>query len=609
MMEHDEQGIKPVMEDGYVDVTLPNSPSSDYYSGSESHSPNILSPTSSSAAIVQDQHLNTHNVMPGSNFGDDMDFDIFSLPMVTREHNSPRMTGNQSVASSNYIIPSKVNGSATMSGVSSGKRPVKITDPFDSDIEMVDVEESTSSIGNDKSITLTLSASDHQPGQDLNTLLVKALKTLVPVQNHGMAQNIEISIESSNTASNVRSTQKSNIQLGQISPNTTNNSGCSDAKDLNNMAASIDPFGSTSTGYMLETSPGTGDNTMDLSDIKFPEGSLNQKINEQMGPFDLIPDSDFTSSPSLYDILNVTDTNNIGGDLADQLLNDVSLGTTVDTVPSFSSTNTSPNMQYTNIMSKPSIMSTSPRSISSNGKSQNKFQGSHVSCSKTLSGGQNIRDVTTASQRHITTNKLVQHTNGTNTATMKFNNHKIDSEAAKRSLVDHSYTAQPSRSNHGRLRFSTQSDKKRSRPEGTLLEHFLTTDKPLNPMRGSDGIAQSIPSQQNILKKLLTTPTDGRSNSDSSSKISPVASRTSMGSVGRSSPPAVTGSVTAVAGAGCSNSVSGGAGALPQTTDTLPPNVFDESAVNDLTNILDSGRELDESVWNDVSKQDMDEVS
>ena len=99
--------------------------------------------------------------------------------------------------------------------------------------------------------------------------------------------------------------------------------------------------------------------------------------------------------------------------------------------------------------------------------------------------------------------------------------HSIDMDAAMRGLNDHSYTSKtPRKPTPERARFSATIKENRGR-SAPVLEHLLTTKRPLNPMKGSDHVAQGMQqlalsdmealhglNQPNLLKKLLTGEMD-----------------------------------------------------------------------------------------------------
>ena len=99
--------------------------------------------------------------------------------------------------------------------------------------------------------------------------------------------------------------------------------------------------------------------------------------------------------------------------------------------------------------------------------------------------------------------------------------HSIDMDAAMRGLNDHSYTSRtPRKPAPERARFSATIRENRGR-SAPVLEHLLTTKRPLNPMKGSDHVAQGMQqlalgdmealnglNQPNLLKKLLTGEMD-----------------------------------------------------------------------------------------------------
>ena len=242
----------------------------------------------------------------------------------------------------------------------------------------------------------------------------------------------------------------------------------------------------------------------------------------------------FTDVDAQLPGFDILDTATPSGTFSESLLNDVNLGAPVSVaIPQTNNTHiptskvvTSSNRVITAPRngingSSPVVMSSvvKPRPGLSNGSYAQQKQARAQSTMAT-----STKSSPTPTQQQRKSHQMAFVRNGAVSQSPQ-PEHTIDMAAAVRGLDDHSYTSKcPSRKNNEHVKFAPPPAEKGSyqrMKNAPVLEHLLTTKKPLNPMKGSDHVANGLQqlalqdmeshhglNQPNLLKKLLTGEMD-----------------------------------------------------------------------------------------------------
>ena len=637
MMEQEEQGAHCADNcPAAIDITAIHSPTSSdgqtsgYGSADDEHlcSPGL--PSSRTGRGSKPLQTFSESGLLG-----DMDFmNGFLVSGVPRSQNEKVCTTSDALrvqvsgttvdqVAASMVSPSQVSPASAFSP--SRNTGFSMNDNFDNgDIEMYDT--SSGIDGNSTNITVTLPSNVNLQGNDtkslllsilknadksellkLNTQLTNALATIQAQGGNSGQPNIHISIESQPKSRGYSSVSgpvpctASSAKNNELS-NKTLTSNVEGAESFFSMSPGGETLMDTCDIPLVHpTRTSTADNSSatvlssGASDIT-NASSVNQKMNDTMAA--IFSDLDSSQFPEYNDVFNLT--SNTESDLTEQLLNDVNLGRSVATGAQSSATPCS--QSYTSIQASDSVpMATiTPLTCPSKMQTPNARNHTHKSV---------VRPTVHVKQSNI------NNITSTNSQKQQQQHHQIDLAAAKRGLDDHSYfcSKSPSRNSNGHVKFAPEG-KAQKRPQGSVLEHFLTTKDPINPMRGSDYVAHGLSKlhleesqglKPNLLKQLLTEDVgrkdcvqrlEASSSSLSASNSTQVRKPATVSS--SSSNSANTTNVTSGSNTNTAVSMSSGATAIPGPLESELG--FGEPGLAEL-DMLGTTTDMD-SLWNEECK-------